>query len=231
MMSVARIVGIFALLASHGTGAAGDAAGYVADRCAGCHALERPDYQQLGIAARTERTAPLIYFAGNKYRREWLEQWLQAPERIRPAGVYPPDHIVTTTEGDRIDADTLEPHPALEREQAAAVADYLMTLRPYDERLDAVSYEPGNISWRLGQMNFGKFNNCIACHQDEPGYGGVSGPELYTAWERLQPEFIASYIADPVAWDPHTLMPGGELQPPAIHKLVDYLKAIAEEQP
>ena len=47
-------------------------------------------------------------------------------------------------------------------------------------------------------------NNCIGCHQDEPGYGGVSGPELYTAWERLQPSFIASWTSagtyTPLAW-------------------------------
>lgn len=209
--------------------AADDVAEFLNETCASCHTLEKPDYEQLGIDARVERSGPPLHFAGNKFRRAWLEQWLQKPERIRPAGDYPPDHVGTDADGDYIDDATLEPHMALNEAQAKAVADYLMTLRPADDRLDAVTYEPGNIAGRMGQMNFGKFNNCIACHQDEPGYGGLSGPELYTAWDRLQPAFIASYIADPVAWDPHTLMPAGDLNAGAIQKLADYLKLIAEE--
>ncbi|MDZ7781535.1 MAG: hypothetical protein U5K56_00800 [Halioglobus sp.] len=74
----------------------------------------------------------------------------------------------------------------LDRIRAADVADYLMTL----QARDALHQGRGRTNratspWRLAQMNFAKFNNCIACHQDEPGYGGASGPELYTAWERL----------------------------------------------
>ena len=64
----------------------------------------------------------------------------------------------------------------------------------------------------------------------QPDFGGVSGPELYTAWDRLKPAFVASYIADPVAWDPHTLMPGGDLNDAAVAKLANYLKAIVEEE-
>jgi hypothetical protein len=82
----------------------------------------------------------------------------------------------------------------------------------------------------MGNLNFGKFNGCDACHRDAPNYGGVSGPELYTAWQRLQPKYIASYITNPVAWDPHTLMPHKELKPTVVKKLVDYLKVNGEEE-
>lgn len=210
--------------------AGGDTAAFVEENCGGCHALEKPDYESMTLADRAERGGPPLYYAGNKFRAEWLEKWLQEPERIRPAGDYPPAHIETTADGDRIDTDSLEPHPGLDAERAKAVADYLMTLTPYDDRLAEVSYEPGNISWRMGQMTFGRFNNCIACHQDEPDFGGVSGPKLYNAWDRLQPKFIASYIEDPTAWDPHTLMPAADLNDEVIGKLADYLKVIAEEE-
>ncbi len=210
--------------------AGADAAAFVAESCAGCHALERPNYDAMSLSDRAERGGPPLYYAGNKFQGEWLERWLQSPERIRPAGDYPPAHVETTDDGDQIDTASLDAHPSLGAERAATVADYLMTLRPYDDRLAAVNYEPGNISWRMGQMAFGKFNNCIACHQDEPGYGGVSGPELYTAWDRLQPAFIASYIEDPTVWDPHTLMPADDLNEAAIAKLANYLKVLAEEE-
>ena len=81
----------------------------------------------------------------------------------------------------------------------------------------------------MGQMNFGKFKGCDACHQDAPGEGGLSGPELYTAWQRLQPAFIASYMGNPVAWDPHTLMPKGDLNAASVKKIADYLKVIGEK--
>lgn len=230
MKALARkfLAALPALVLAQAAGA--DAGAWVQDNCTGCHALEKPDYDTLGIEARAERGGPPLYYAGNKFRREWLVQWLQDPVRIRPAGDYPPAHTETTEGEDRIDESSLPEHPALDSDRAAQVADHLMGLRPHDERLEEVTYEPGDISWRMGQMNFAKFNNCIGCHQDEPGYGGVSGPELYTAWDRLQPAFIASYTADPVAWDPHTLMPGGDLNDAAVAKLANYLKAIVEEE-
>lgn len=209
--------------------AASDTANWVKENCASCHALDQNEYESQSIDARPERNGPPLFYAGNKFREEWLAAWLKTPERIRPAGDYPPAHIDTVDGEDLIDATSLLDHPSLEADRAKEVAGYLMSLRARDDLIAAVNYEPGNIAWRLGQMNFAKFNNCIACHQDEPDYGGLSGPELYTAWERLQPAFIASYITDPVAWDPHTLMPGGDLNEDAVSKLANYLKAVGEE--
>jgi hypothetical protein len=129
-----------------------------------------------------------------------------------------------------VDAATLPEHPAVSAEDAGAIAGALMKLTPYTGKLDAVAYEPGSISWRMGNLNFGKFNGCDACHRDAPDFGGVSGPELYTVWDRLQPKFIASFITDPVAWDPHTLMPGNDLNPAVVQKLTDYLKVNGEDE-
>lgn len=202
----------------------------VEDRCGGCHALQEPDYDALGIAERIDRKAPPLFYAGNKFRRDWLVSWLQEPQRIRPAGYFPPANTVPGEEQDQIKEENLQPHLKLSAQEAEAAADYLMTLKPYDERINAVSYEPGSISMRMGQLNFGKFNGCDACHRDVPDWGGLSGPELYTAWNRLQPKFIASFIADPVAWDPHTLMPKKDLNDGVIGRLTNYLKAIGEEE-
>lgn len=200
-------------------------------RCGGCHALKKPDYDALGITERIERKAPPLFYAGNKFRRDWLVNWLQEPMRIRPAGYYPPANTVAGPDGDEVQEGNLSPHLKLPADQAEAAADYLMSLGPYDDRLDAVSYEPGSISMRMGQLNFGKFNGCDACHKDAPDWGGFSGPELYTAWTRLQPKFIASFISDPVAWDPHTLMPKNELNDGVVGRLSNYLKVISEDQP
>jgi cytochrome c2 len=208
-----------------------DPAALVQEKCAACHALAAPDFAAGGIAERAQRKAPPLYSAGNKFRREWLAAWLQKPARIRPAGVFPAAHVQSTPKGDTVDAAALPAHPALAAAEAEAAAAYLMTLKPYDKLIQAENYEPKGIAARMGQMNFGKFKGCDGCHQDAPGRGGVSGPELHSAWQRLQPAFISAYIANPTAWDPHSMMPGAELNADAVHKLADYLKVIGEKQP
>lgn len=199
-------------------------------QCAGCHALEKVHYEQSAVSERIERKAPPLFYAGNKFRRDWLVNWLQDPQRIRPAGYSPVAHVVSSPGGDVVDEKSLPQHLKLDRRQAESIADFLMTLTPYTARLQQSDYQPGDISWRMGNLNFGKFNGCDACHRDAPDYGGLSGPELYTAWQRLQPRFIASFIADPVAWDPHTLMPKKDLNPAVVKKLADYLKVNGEEE-
>jgi mono/diheme cytochrome c family protein len=199
-------------------------------KCASCHALAAPDYAAAGLKERIERKAPPRHYAGNKFRREWLVAWLQKPARIRPAGVFPPAHVKPGPKGDTVDEATLPAHPALSAAEAEQAATELMALRAFDARIQAETYEPGSVSLRLGQMDFGKFKGCAGCHQDAPGRGGVSGPELYTAWQRLQPKFISAYIAAPNAWDPHSMLPAPDLQPDAIRKLANYLKAIGEEK-
>jgi mono/diheme cytochrome c family protein len=206
--------------------------GVLAERqCAGCHALAAPPTQAPDLGARRDRQAPPLYYAGNKFRRDWLVHWLQQPQRIRPAGMFPYAHTRPTPDGDVIDQDSLPAHPAVSTADAELLADFLMTLKPHAGLISAETWQPGTVVLRMGRMNFGKFKGCDGCHQDGPGYGGVSGPELYTAWQRLQPEFIASYIADPLAWDPLSVMPRTALKSTEVHKLADYLKALAEAQP
>lgn len=227
--TIASAAGVLSAALALADAAAADGAAVVAAQCGGCHALERPD-EALGLAERAQRKAPPLHYAGNKFREDWLVRWLQDPVTIRPGGVFAPAHAVSTPEGDMIDEDTLPEHPVLGADEAKAVARHLMTLRPHDDLIAAQSYEPGTVALRMGQMNFSKFKGCDSCHQDTPDFGGVSGPELYTAWERLQPAFITSYIADPTAWDPNTMMPRGSLNAAEVHKLADYLKALAEEE-
>lgn len=205
---------------------AADVAGQVAKACGGCHQLQGPAID--AIEARRERKAPPLFYAGNKFREEWLIAWLQDPRRIRPAGDYPAPHVQTGTEGDRIEAASLIEHPVLDASNAKDIGAYLMSLTPNDALIAAEDYTPGSIPTRIGAMDFVKFKGCAGCHRDTPELGGVSGPELYTAWERLRPEFVTSYIRDPMAWEPNSLMPNKHLKSEAIYKLANYLKVIGE---
>lgn len=224
----ARLLGIaLALGATFAAPAEGqDIADHVAADCGGCHQLTGP--ADTSVEARQQRKAPPLFYAGNKFREEWLTDWLQNPVRIRPAGDFPPAHVTTTAKGDVVDSATLVDHPALDEEAAGKVAAYLITLRPHDDLIAEEDYTPGKISLRMGAMDFVKFKGCAACHKDTPKLGGLSGPELHTAWQRLQPAFITAYIRAPSAWEPRSLMPNQHLESGPIYKLANYLRAIGE---
>lgn len=193
-----------------------------AQDCQTCHQVETNE--------GSGKTAPPLFYAGNKFQRAWLEQWLQSPTRIRPAGDFYANHVATTDGVDTVDVNSLLPHPAVDSATAKELTDWLMELRPLDELIAQSSdYVPGSISPRLGAMDFVKFKGCGGCHRDTPEYGGLSAPELYTAWQRLQPEFIVSYTKDPRAWDQHSAMPSRGLNDEQIHKLANYLKTLAAE--
>ncbi|MDH5527993.1 MAG: c-type cytochrome [Nitrospirota bacterium] len=213
--------------------AAGDAAGsaLLAEQCAGCHNLTGPAPDT--VQAVRARKGPDLFYAGDKYRAEWLTEWLQKPTRIRPGGAFYGDHIVpsqATDKWDQIDTASLPDHPALSAPDARAVSAALMANTPYAERIATVTVEPVSLPIFMGDMLFDKFKGCIACHQSGKDYGGFSGPELYTAADRLNPRFIYSYMQNPQAWDPKIWMPNMNLAAADLNKLVRYLQMIAEEE-
>ena len=195
--------------------------------CVACHNLTGPSPQTL--KELWARKGPDLFYAGNKYREEWLASWLQKPQPIRPAGMFYEDHVKPGPKHDEVDPSTLNPHVSLSKDDATAVASVLMQLKPKSDLIAKEKIEPGTISKSMGEMAFDKFQGCMACHRIEPDYGGLSGPEVYTAAKRLQPEFIASYIRSPQAWDPKIWMPNKHVTGGNIQKLVQYLEVLSKE--
>jgi len=220
---------LFALLLGAATAAgAADGRAILQSQCAGCHNLTGP--APTTLEQLWARKGPDLFYAGNKYRQEWLKTWLQNPTRIRPAGEFYVDHIRRGPKGDEIDTATLSAHVPLSAADASLVAAELMRLKPLDRLTAAEKLEAGTVSRSMGEMAFDKFLGCMACHEIEPGYGGLSGPELYTAGRRLQPEFMASFIRSPQAWDPKIWMPNKHVTDPNIVKLVRYLVVLSEPE-
>jgi len=207
---------------------ASEARSIVEAQCAACHNLRSSD--KATLQERAEMVAPPLHYAGNKYRKEWLATWLQKPRQIWPAGVFFGAHVKTTPKGDEIDETTLKSHMVLPAEQANAVAEALMTYTSKSRLIAGAPYKSMTISKRLGMLNFGKFKGCASCHSDEEGYGGVSGPELYTAFSRLKPEYLVSFTQNPQAWLPNSLMPNQHLKDEEVGKLVAYLKLLTESK-
>jgi mono/diheme cytochrome c family protein len=226
-MKLRRTILAALLLGAVGAAGAADGRAILQQQCAGCHNLTGP--APATLEQLWARKGPDLFYAGNKYREPWLVAWLQTPSRIRPAGEFYGDHIRRGAKGDEIDTAALSGHPQLSSSDATAVAAELMRLRPLDRLTSAEKIEPGSVTRTMGEMAFDKFLGCMACHEIEPGYGGLSGPELYTAGRRLQPEFIASYIRSPQAWDPKIWMPNKHVSDPNIAKLVRYLVVLSEQ--
>jgi len=189
--------------------------------CASCHTLTGP--APTTLAQLWQRKGPDLFYAGNKYRQEWLEQWLQQPKRIRPTGMFYMKHIKPGPKRNMVDESTLKEHIKLNHSDAKAIAATLTSMKPYAGLIQAEKHNASISPGPLGEMMFDKIYGCMACHQIEPGFGGMSGPEVYTAGKRLRPEFMLSYIRSPQAWDPKIWMPNAHLPDNNKQKLVNYM--------
>jgi len=231
----------FTVLASPALTSAGEAGdALLKNRCASCHNLIGP--APATIRQLWKRDAPDLFYAGNKFRRQWLVEWLQKPVRIRPAGVNylrainstpPPDQKGKSgRKYDILWGAVLKPlkHVTLSKQDAEMAADALMALKPHTALISDVALDTSKkVSLDEGETIFDKVYGCKSCHQIEPGYGGYTGAELYTAGKRLQPEYILSFIKRPKNWDPKIWMPNLRVSPDDLQKIANYLILLSKE--
>ncbi len=207
--------------------AAADGSNILQQQCASCHNLTGPAATKL--ASLWQRKGPDLFYAGNKYNQTWVEVWLQQPGRIRPTGMFYMDHIKAGPKRDMVDQSTLSEHMKLDAADARAVAKALATMKANSALIKDEKHDPDMAPGPLGEMMFDKIYGCMACHQIEPGYGGITGPEIYTAGKRLTPEFMLSYIRSPQAWDPKIWMPNKHVPDTNRQKLVNYIVELSKE--
>lgn len=194
-------------------------------KCAGCHNLKGPPKT---ISDAMNRKAPDLYYAGTKYNGKWLAAWLINPKRLRPAGYRYFDHIKTGTKEDLVKTETLKPHMSLSRVDATSVAKTLMTFTAKKNLLLNSEYVKTNIDMYEGEMYFDKLSGCLSCHQIEPDFGGLSGPEVYTVGKRLKADFVYTFIKNPQSFDKYSLMPNKELSPKVLQMLTNYMLGIKD---
>jgi len=208
-------------IASVGNAMAADGIAILNQRCVSCHELNGS--APASLAQLWQRKGPDLFYAGNKYNRAWVEAWLQKPKRIRPAGMFYMDHIKPGPKRDLVDESTLHEHMKLNAADAKVVAKALSGMKANSKLIQAEKHDAGMAPGPLGEMMFDKIYGCMACHQIEPGFGGITGPEIYTAGKRLTPEFMLSYIRSPQAWDPKIWMPNKHVPDANMQKLVNYI--------
>ncbi|MBI4666119.1 MAG: c-type cytochrome [Nitrospinae bacterium] len=188
--------------------------------CSGCHALSKP--ASFTVERVVNRKGPDLYYAGDKFNKPWLVKWLQNPGRIRPAGEFYFNHVKATSEVDTVDEKSIPSHPGMGNAEAVAVADALSALSE-PGLVEKGGFLNEEVNMTLAGMFFGKLRGCSACHMGKPGAGGKSGPELYTAADRLKPDYILAYIKDPQKIDRYVWMPKQEMSPADTQKLAGYI--------
>lgn len=194
--------------------------------CASCHALTKPENPT--VERLWTRQGPDLWYAGNKFNRDWLVGWLQNPTPIRPGGVIWFKHAKPGDPRDTIDTASVEKHPAVDAANAQKVADALLQLKG-EGLVTEGEFKPEGVNLTMGQMSFGKLRGCVSCHQDKPGQGGLSGPELHDAGKRLRPDYVLAYTRDPQRFDRFIWMPRLTLSEPDLQRLTGYIASLGKE--
>lgn len=224
---LSSLLGVGLIVLAHGAAHA-DGAEILKSQCGTCHALTPPADKSLDRI--WTRKGPDLYYAGVKFNREWLVEWLQKPSVIRPAGYPYFKDVVAGEKHDEVDKSKLKEHPRLSKDDAKAAGDALMALKGPEGIVEAGLFKNEKPNVRMGQMAFVKLRGCSACHAGKGGEGGASGPELTDAGKRLQPDFIASYIKDAQKIDPHVWMPAPKVTDQDIQRLTGYIVQLSSEE-
>jgi mono/diheme cytochrome c family protein len=189
----------------------------VQEKCGSCHVLAASNRKDALDVAQKE--APSLAFAGSKFRAEWLEKWLVAPAPIRPAGYLSFRFVDGAPTGDRLNEARIPAHPALTQEEAKTAVAYLTSLKQAVSPVELAAVNPNSRPHIL----FEKVLACGACHQVEPGKGGLTGPELFTASQRLNREWANAFMTDPLAWGTSAMMPKAEMRAEQLALISNYV--------
>jgi mono/diheme cytochrome c family protein len=190
--------------------------------CGQCHRLTADEPQE-------DKPAPDLFYAGNKFQKSWLQRFLQNPEILREAGDIRDPGFLQGGDPQR------PPHPALSAPRAAAVADDLMRLKLADLEGGALDGQPLTRSARAqARILFDRTYGCISCHRAlnlvGKVRGGVSGPSLVDAGNRLQANWIYQRIKHPEKLQNQSRMPVFQLEEDALVQLVRFIASMKKEE-
>ena len=166
---------------------------FEAKECGACHLTKGPN-QDKTFEDKLKRKGPDLWFAGSKFKKEWLVKWLQDPKPIRQMAY---NSIEKKNPGD---------HSKLSGKEAGDMTDYLMTLTSKDVVAGTIKAKKD----LMGKMVFEKKQGCYGCHSSMRGAkvaGGLTGPSLVDAGKRLQGDWIYTYLKNPQAIIPVKRMP------------------------
>lgn len=189
--------------------------------CDGCHRFSADTGPE-------RKKAPDLFYAGDKFQETWLKEYLSKPVVIRKAGyITDPGFLL----GKPVAAQT---HVSLSREDANVMADYLLSLKMPGLAAGVVdkevlSKEEKTKAKILFERNFG----CSSCHESitlaKKVRGGISGPSLVDAGNRLQADWTFHRLTNPGKLEPKGRMPIFNLQEEEAISITKYLMTLKKE--
>lgn len=148
--------------------------------------------------------APELTYEGSRATKEWLKDFLKAPNMIRPLLKQMPKFNLTDKE-------------------VEIIASYMKLVLVDD---DVVAKGDMNEPFLPRDINAGeniyREKGCKACHQ-RGIEGGAVGPNLSKVDERLTPNYIYMHLKDPQRWGASKVAPNYDLRDEEIDNLTKFL--------
>ena len=192
-----------------------------AKKCATCHRFAKDD---TGGAT----SGPDLFYAGNKFQSKWLTEFLLKPEIIRIAGhITDPGFLKGQPE-------MQGSHPTLSQEEAKAIGEYLMTLKLEGLASGKVDSKPLSKGQTVkAKIIFERDYGCTACHKGinlaRKPKGGISGPALINAGNRLNPDWVYHWLKTPQTFLVRSRMPVFKLDDAVAIQIAKYLMTLKKE--
>ena len=166
-----------------------------------------------------------LFYAGDKFHRNWLEEFLQSPVVIRK--------VIYVSDPDYPDGKPKmnQPHVSLAVNESEKISDFLMTLSLPDLEIGMINEEPLSKGEQarakvLFERNFG----CISCHEAlnlvGKVRGGVSGPSLVNSRLRLKSDWIYHWLQTPKKFLSKGRMPLYDLNQETAINITKYILSI-----
>tara|TARA_B100000686_G_scaffold353903_1_gene461422 strand:+ start:4220 stop:4891 length:672 start_codon:yes stop_codon:yes gene_type:complete len=185
-------------------------------QCDRCHGFDRESKKS---------HAPNLYYAGEKFQLEWLLHFLSTPETIRL--------VVYSTDPGFLKGEKPPPHPAVSKDVAKKLVDYLVKLKKEtsEDRFESGPLSKGKKA--RAKIKFERDYGCISCHQAinfaGKARGGISGPSLVNAGNRLNADWIYRWLKKPKAYETKSRMPVFEITEEDLIDLVKYIMTLKKE--
>jgi cbb3-type cytochrome oxidase cytochrome c subunit len=189
------------------------------NKCSECHRLSKDE---------NEKSGPDLFYAGNKFQTSWLKQYLQNPMTIRSAGGTGDPGFLKG-----ILANSPK-HPALSKKDAEQITQELMALTLLDLPKEVERLKPLTKGQKAKlKYEFERTFSCISCHQSlnlaGKIRGGISGPSLVNAGNRLQAGWVASWLKSPKIFSNKSRMPIYKMEDEARLRLTQYIATLKNE--
>lgn len=193
----------------------------VKKNCVQCHRFSPEDPED-------RKKAPDLFYAGDKFQERWLREFLVQPTVLRQAGYITDPGFLKAKPA------TAGPHMSLSPEEAEVMSDYLLSLNISSLQTGKVDGAPLTKGKKArAKFVFERNYGCHSCHQTlnlaGKVRGGISGPSLVDAGNRLRPDWMFNWLKNPRRFEPKGRMPILNLDDETAVLLTQFLQTLKKE--